>query len=68
MLKKAWFEEDMSILSFGTTKVLINGSFRKKNHLNVAFAESHRVWYKEGSGASSQRSQSCKACAWGCPY
>jgi hypothetical protein len=49
----------MNIQSLEITKVSILGlpfgSIGKKCHLDVAFTESHRVYYKEGSGASSQR-------------
>jgi hypothetical protein len=51
----------MNIQSFGTTRVLILGSHlevvEKKCHLGVSFIESHKVYYKEGSDASSQRLQ-----------
>jgi hypothetical protein len=47
----------MGIQSFETTKVPILGcsleSLGKKCHLDVAFMESHKIYYKEGSGASS---------------
>jgi hypothetical protein len=46
----------MNIQSFKTVKVLILGlSFgnpRKKCHLDVAPMKNHRVYYREGSGAS----------------
>jgi len=49
----------MSIQSFSTTKVPILGfplgSPKKKFHLDVAPIESHIVYYREQSGASSQR-------------
>jgi hypothetical protein len=31
------------------------GSFREKWHFDVVLAERHKIYYKEGSGASSQR-------------
>jgi hypothetical protein len=57
--KKPCFEKDMNIQSFGITIIPILGlplgSPRKKCHLDVALAKSHRIYYREGSGASSQR-------------
>jgi len=47
----------MGVQSFRTTKVPILGlsleNFEKKCHLDVAPMESYRVYYREGSGASS---------------
>jgi hypothetical protein len=52
----------MSVQSFGIIGVPILGfplgnleNLKKKCHLDVAPIESHRVYYREGSGASSQR-------------
>jgi len=49
----------MNIQSFKTTKVPILGlpfgSIGEKWHLDVVLVEKHKVYYKEGSGASSQR-------------
>jgi hypothetical protein len=57
----------MSIQSFETTKVPILGlslrSPEKKYHLDVAPAKSHKVYYREGSGASSKGYGLCKACS-----
>jgi hypothetical protein len=57
--KKPWFEKYMNIQSFGITKVPILGlplgSSKEKWHLDVVPAERHRVYYREGSGASSER-------------
>jgi hypothetical protein len=54
-----FFEKKMNIQSLGTTKISILGlpfgSLGKKCHLDVAPMETHRIYYKEGSGASSQR-------------
>jgi hypothetical protein len=33
------------------------GSLGKKCHLDIALTESHWIYYREGSGASSQRFQ-----------
>jgi hypothetical protein len=49
----------MNIQRFETTKVpilgLALGSPRKKCHLDLAPIESHKVYYRDGRGASSQR-------------
>jgi hypothetical protein len=49
----------MNNQSFGTIKLLVLGlpprSPRKKCHSDVALVETHRVYYREGNGASSQR-------------
>jgi hypothetical protein len=49
----------MNIESFGTTKILILGlpfgSHEEKWHLDVVPIEKHKIYYREGSGASSQR-------------
>jgi hypothetical protein len=49
----------MNIQNFGTIKILVLGlslgNHGKKCHLDVNAMESHKVHYKEGSGASSQR-------------
>jgi hypothetical protein len=49
----------MNVQNFETTKVPILGlpfgSIRKKCYLDVALVESHKVYYREGSGASIQR-------------
>jgi hypothetical protein len=49
----------MNVESFETTKVPILrfplGSLGKKCHLNVAPVENQKIYYKEGSGAFSQR-------------
>jgi hypothetical protein len=59
--KQAWFEKDMNIENFGIVKIpvfgLLLGSPTKKCHLDVTLTKSHKVHYKEGSGASSQRLQ-----------
>jgi len=56
---EAWFEKDVSGQSFGTTKVLVLGlpfrSFEEKWHLHVIPIERHKIYYREGSDASSQR-------------
>jgi hypothetical protein len=48
----------MSIQSFETVKISILGfpfkSPGKKFHLDVAPMKNHRIYYREGSGASSQ--------------
>jgi hypothetical protein len=57
MVQKGCYEKDMNIQSFGTLRVPILGlpfgSLEKKCHLNVAPMESHRIYCREGSGASS---------------
>jgi len=57
MLQKTWFEKHMSVQSFKITSIPILGlSLRnpeKKYHLDVALANSHKVYYREGNGASS---------------
>ncbi len=49
----------MNVQFFGTRRVLILGlpfgSSEKKCHLDVGLMESHKIYYREGSGASSQR-------------
>ncbi len=49
MFQITCFEKDMSIQSFGTTKVSIlglpPGSLKEKCHLDVAFVKSHRIYY-----------------------
>jgi hypothetical protein len=49
----------MGIQSFGTTNVLVLGlrsvSLGKKCHLDVAPLEGNKIYYREGSGAYSQR-------------
>jgi len=59
--KQIWFEKNMGVQSFGTTKVLVLGlplgSLGEKWHLHVVLAEKHKIYYREGSGASSQRLQ-----------
>jgi hypothetical protein len=54
-------EEDMNVQSFGYNKSpnfgTVFGSLGKKCHLDVAPMESHKVYYREGSGAFSQRLQ-----------
>jgi hypothetical protein len=49
----------MSIQIFKTIRVLILGfpfgNPEKKCHLDVALTKNHRVYYKEGSGASSPK-------------
>jgi hypothetical protein len=49
----------MSIQSFKTISIPILGlSLRnpeKKYHLDVTLANSHRMYYREGNGASSQK-------------
>jgi hypothetical protein len=62
MFQKVWFEEDMNIFqNFKTTKVLVLGlslgSPRKKWHLDLTPMENHKIYYREGSGVSSQRLQ-----------
>jgi hypothetical protein len=48
----------MNVQSFETIRVLVLGlplgSPREKWHLDVVLAERHRIYYKEGSFASSQ--------------
>jgi hypothetical protein len=57
MIQKNCYEEDMNVQSFGTPKVPILGLplgiLGKKCHLDVALMKSHRIYYREGSGASS---------------
>jgi len=57
----------MNISNFGISKVpilgLSLGSLKKKCHLDVTPMKSDRIYYREGSGASSQSYQLCKACA-----
>ncbi len=61
MIKKDFFEEDMSAQSFGITRVpilgLLFGSLDKKCHLDVALAKNQKIFYRERSGASFQRLQ-----------
>jgi len=49
----------MSVQSFGTTRIPILGlplkSFGEKWHLDVVPPERHKIYYREGSGAYSQR-------------
>jgi hypothetical protein len=52
----------MNVQSFKIVKIPILGlplgnpeSLKKKCHLDVTSTESHKVYYREGSGASSQR-------------
>jgi hypothetical protein len=49
----------MNIQSLGTIRIpilrLSLGSPRKKYHLDVAPVKSYKIYYKGGSGASSQR-------------
>jgi len=49
----------MNVQNFWITKDPILGfpfkSLEKKCHLDVALMESHKVYYREGSGTSSQR-------------
>jgi len=49
----------MNIQNFETRRVPVLGfpfgNLGKKCHLDVAPVESHRIYYREGSGASSQR-------------
>jgi hypothetical protein len=49
----------MNVQSFATTRVTILGLSLgrpvEKCHLNVILAERHIIYYREGSGASSQR-------------
>jgi hypothetical protein len=49
----------MSIQSFGTTWIPLLGlpleSLKEKWHSDVVLAEKHKVYYKEGNDASSQR-------------
>jgi hypothetical protein len=47
---KILFEKNMNIKSFGTL-----GSLGEKWHLDVVLMEMHIIYYKERSGASSQR-------------
>jgi hypothetical protein len=55
MIQKNCYEEDMNVQSFKTPKVPILGlplgSLGKKCHLDVAHVESHKIYYREGSGA-----------------
>jgi hypothetical protein len=50
--------KNINVQSFEIVKVpilgLALGSLRKKCHLNVTLAYSHKIYYREGSGASSQ--------------
>jgi len=70
--KKIWFEKYMNIQNFRTTRVPILGlpfeSLGEKWHLDVIPVERHIMYYREGSGASSQRLWPSKACVWGCYY
>jgi hypothetical protein len=49
----------MNVQNFGTTKVPILGcpfgSREKKCHLDVAPMKRHKIYYKEGNGASSPK-------------
>jgi len=49
----------MNVQSFGTTKVpvlgLPLGSPKEKWHLDVVLMDKHIIYYREGSGSSSQR-------------
>ncbi len=45
----------MSVQSFGTTRVQVLGFSKKNDILDVVLVEKHKVYYKEGSGAFSQR-------------
>jgi hypothetical protein len=59
--KYIWFEKDTSVQSLETTRVPILGlpsplgSPREKWHLDVIPTKRHKVYYREGNGASSQR-------------
>jgi hypothetical protein len=58
-LKKTWFEKNMNVQSFRITRIpvlgLPLGNSDEKWHLHVAPMQRHEVYYREGSGASSQR-------------
>jgi hypothetical protein len=54
--KKNWFKEDMNIQNFRTKKVIF-ASLGIFFHLDVASMKSHRIYYREGSGALTQRLQ-----------
>jgi hypothetical protein len=49
----------MNVQSFGTTKVQVLGfpfgSLGEKWHLDVVLVERHKVYYRDGSGASFQK-------------
>jgi hypothetical protein len=49
----------MSVQSFKIVKVLVLGlpfgNLGKKCHLDVTPTESHKVYYREGNGASSEK-------------
>jgi hypothetical protein len=51
----------MNVQSFKTTRVPIlglpHGNIGKKCHLDVAYMENHKAYYREGSDASSQKLQ-----------
>jgi hypothetical protein len=51
----------MNVQSFGTSTIPILGlpfeSLAKKCHLDVSPEEIHKVYYREGSGAFSQKLQ-----------
>jgi hypothetical protein len=57
--RSSWNKKDMSVQNSKTTRVLILGlplgSAEEKWHLDVVPMERHRVYNREGSGASSQR-------------
>jgi hypothetical protein len=54
LLQIGFFEKYMSVQSFKIVKVSIPG---KKCHLDVTLVESCKVYYREGSGVSSQKLQ-----------
>jgi hypothetical protein len=49
----------MNVQNFRKIKILVLGfslgSFEEKGHLDVVHVERHKIYYREGSGASSQR-------------
>jgi hypothetical protein len=48
----------MNVQSFETKQILVLGlPLGKKCHLDVAPIDSHKIYYKEGSGVSFQRLQ-----------
>jgi hypothetical protein len=53
--KKIWFEKDMNVQSFRITRIPTLGSPKEKWHLGVVRVKKHKLYYREGSGASSQR-------------
>jgi hypothetical protein len=57
--KNIWFEKDMNIQNYEIANVPVLGillrTLEKKWHLDIVSMEKHKLYYRDGSGASSQR-------------